>query len=122
MVKDVIQGFVFAQKLDRGFGADAGHAGDVVRGVSDQGQVVHHLFRIHAQVGEDVLPAPFLQAAFPLALAEDGDALGHGLQEVLVFGNDVAVDFLPAEAGGQRGQQVVGLVALLAEEGNAQGG
>ena len=94
--------------------ADPLHAGDVVGGVADQGQEVHHLVRRHAQpLGGVGLVHPDLvhrrRAAAPGI--EQGDAGPDELIEVLVARDDDRAEPARRPRPGQGADDVIGLVA-----------
>ena len=108
MLQQIVERAVGFEQLLGGFRADAGDAGDVVDLVADQGLEVDDL------IGSD---APILAQGggvedLVLANVVDGDAIGDELPAVLVAGDDEAIGAGFIADAGERGEDVVGLVAL----------
>ena len=98
-----IQIAVGVNELGRGFHADAGNPGDVVRGIAGQGLHVHHVLRAHAEFFFD------FGRADPSVFEgiEHAHPIGHQLHQVLVRGHDHDVE--PFSPGVSRigGDQVI---------------
>ena len=97
--------------------ADAGHAGHVVHAVADQHLEVDHLLRRDA-------PFPLQRIAVEdllLAQVVDLDAVRQELPAVLVVAANEHVQAAGRPGAGERGNHVVGLEALDAQDGQAQG-
>ena len=102
-------------------GADAGHAGQVVRGLADEGRELGVLGGGDPVLGQDGVRVHRRDVGDALLGVEHRGALGDELERVPVTGDD---DGLPPRLLGARGQcghDVVGLVALQRERGDAQG-
>ena len=112
-----IQVAVSLNELGRGFHADAGDAGNVVRGIAGQGLYVNHTLRAHA---EFVLH--FGRADPPvLEGVEHAHTVGYQLHQVLVRGHDHDVE--PVRLGASRigGDQVVRFEPGPFETGHVEG-
>ena len=84
---DFVQRLEFGEQAERGLFAHARHAGNVVGRVTDDGFVIHHLLRAHAELaGLHVCGG---DEGFVVARHVDGDALIHELQEVAIAGDDL---------------------------------
>ncbi len=105
VVEDGINGAIGLKELDGGFGADAGHAGDVVAAVTGEGEIVNHAFG----GGDLPLGADFFgRVGVVFAGTEDGDMLSGELTEVLIGrGNN---DFKPfcRATGGKGAEDIIG--------------
>ena len=114
---DVLDAAELLDQLRRRLLADAGHAGDVVRGVALEPLEVGHLLRLDAVA----LAGPLLVVDHGVALVgaehEEVDAGLHQLGDVAVQGDDVGLEALLRRLAGQGAQDVVGLVALHAKMG-----
>ena len=111
-----VQRAVLAQPLGGGLGAALVHPGHVVHAVAHQRQQVHHLVRAHAEL---LHHAGLVQHAAAHGV-DQGDAGAHQLGEVLVAGGHRDLDALFLRRQRQRADHVVGLHALLAQDGKAQ--
>ena len=115
--EDVLQGAVFLQQVAGRLGADQRHARHVVGRVADQGLVIDDLVRRDAPL----LPQDLAIDDLVLADVVELHVLGDQLPAVLVAADD---ETPPAQLLGQpgdRGHDVVGLEALVGQQGNAQG-
>ncbi|HWA56144.1 MAG TPA: hypothetical protein VG692_02765 [Gemmatimonadales bacterium] len=123
--EDGLEVAVGGEELRRPLLANPLHAGDVVGGVTDHREVVHHVPRIHAQallgVGA-VDPDRVDGAGAAPARIEDRDAGADELVQVLVAGHDHRLP--PAGRGvvGEGADGVVGLVAGHGDERDAEAG
>ena len=84
MRDQLIQGLILIQPLGGGLRANAGDAGNIVRGITDQGEVVDHLFRKHIELC-------FHRLAVVAAVAHGVDQFDAGtdqLRHVFVAGGD----------------------------------
>ena len=100
-----MQAAVFQQPFHRCFGADFGHAGDVVYGVADQVLVVQHQAGRNAEFGFD----PGAIAALAVHGVDDHDALGDQLRQIFVAAADHHVPALGGGAVRQGADHIVGL-------------
>ena len=112
---------VLVEQLGRGFVADAGNAGDVVRGVALQPD------QVGDELGRDAVALDHSLAVVDLGV---GDAAGGGhhadpvldqLVDVAVAGDDHHRDVLLAGALRERGDHVVGLPAVHLDVREAEG-
>ena len=108
-------------QLGRRLLADAGHAGDVVRGVTLEALEVGHLVRLDAVA----LAGPLLVVDDGVALVGavhvDADAGPHELHDVAIQGHQVGLEALRRRLAGQGAQDIVGLVPLDATDGDVEG-
>jgi hypothetical protein len=111
-----------ADERGRGDLPHAGDAGDVVDLVAQDGHVVDHLLRLHAQLllhlggaGPPAAPARLGHGVV------EGDPLPHQLGEVLVSGDDHHLPALLPRPTGQGGDDVVGLEARLLHHRDVEG-
>ena len=96
-------------QLPGAFGADAGHAGDVVDVVSHQAEQVGHLTRQHAIL---LLDLRRVVEAGLVAVTAQPHVIVDKLQEVFVFGGDDCADAGGRGGPGEGANDVVGLVAV----------
>ena len=110
---DVFHGAVFANKLQRGLLANAGHARDVVGAVAHEGLEVHHLRRIKAVFLAENLRriVDGLRASHAGLDVADGGGIGDELETVLVPGDDHAVPAFFRAFDRDGTQDIVRLVA-----------
>ena len=121
LVGAVERGFDGAELLDEFDGAlvaDAGRAGDVVDGVAAQS---HDVDDALGRDAEDVFDAGGIEDEVVLGGVQDGDVLVDELHHVLVGGDDVDVVAERGELAGEGADDVVGLEALVVEDGDAEG-
>ena len=114
-------GFDRAELLDKFDGAlvaDAGRAGDVVDGVAAEGHDIDDALRWDA---ECLLDADWIEDEIVLRWVEDGDALVDELHHVLVGRDDEDMMAERGELTGERADDIVGLVALVVEDGDPKG-
>ena len=104
-----------------GFLADPGDAGDVVGGVAAQPHQVGDQLRRHAVALLDGGGVVDLRLADPFRGAHHPHPLADQLVGVAVAGDDHHLDPLLARLADQRGDHVVGLVALDLDVGVAEG-
>jgi hypothetical protein len=109
-----------ADPLGRGLLADARHARQVVAGVAAQGGEVRILRRGQPVAGLDLLRGEPDQLGHAAARVEHGDVLADQLDRVAVAGGDEHVHVLLERLGGERRDDVVGLVALDPEPRDPQ--
>jgi hypothetical protein len=113
----LVQVAVFGEPFDGGLGAALFHAGHVVHGVADEGEVVDDEIRRHAELGGDAgLVQHFLAHG-----VHPAHAGLHELGQILVAGGN---HHLPAGLHGLAGEgadDVVGLHALFHQQGPALG-
>ena len=115
------RGFDGAELLDDRDGAlvaDAGSAGDVVDGVAFEREQVGHLRGRHAH---ELLHLGGVVPGVVLGGVEHGDVLVDELEHVLVAGDDDYVEALRLGAAGDGADDVVGLEAGVAQDGDAHG-
>ena len=121
LIGEVERGFDGAELLDELDGtlvADAGGARDVVDGVAAQGHDVDHPGWWDPQGVFDPLRT---EDEVVFGGVEDGDVLVDELHHVFVGADDVDVVAHGAELAGERADDVVGFVALVVEDGDAEG-
>src|SRR5690606_41118036 len=111
---------VHARPLGGGRLADAGDAGEVVAGVAAQGGEVGVLARAQAVLLLHRLGGEAGHVADAAPGHEHGDVVVDELQRVAVAGDDEHVHALCRGAGGQGGDEVVGLEARLGQPGDVQ--
>lgn len=119
---EVVEGIVIGEEADSGFFADAAHAGDVIRGVADEGFVVYDLIGADAEFFDHIFGGEVFGVAEGFAFGQaDEDAVIHELEEVAVAGDDFDAD--PARGGfaGDTAEHVVGFVAVHFEAGDVEG-
>ncbi len=109
------------QQLGRGFLADPGDAGDVVGGVAAQPHQVADQLRRHPVALFDRGAVVDLGLGDPARGAHHPHPLGDQLVGVAVAGHDHHLDPLLARLLDQRGDHVVGLVAVDLDVGVAEG-
>jgi hypothetical protein len=109
----VIEG---GEQLGGGLAADPGDAGDVVHRIAGEPEEVGDLVWPHAELPLDGRGV----VALPLGEIEKRDALGDELREVLVRGDDHSAVASRKEAGAERADQVVRLVARVDEVGGSE--
>ena len=117
---DAVEAAELVDPLGGGLVADAGHAGQVVAGLADQGGLVAVARRGHEVLRLDRLgghPPDLGDAAHRV---EDGDVLVGQLERVAVAGGDDHLHAGVAGLGGEGGDHVVGLVAGLLHHRDAQ--
>ncbi len=115
--EDVLQGMVFLQQVAGRLRADQRHARHVVGRVADQGLVVDDLVRRHAPL----LPQDLAIDDLVLADVVELHVLGDQLPAVFVAADDETSPSQLVGQPGDRGHDVVGLEALVGQQGNAQG-
>ena len=116
---------VFLQPLDRGLGADAAQARDVVGGVADERQVISDEPGRHPELFLDrggVEPAPSGRGVGGGRRGELLDGTTHALTEILVGADDETRMAFGREATHRRGDQVIGLDPATLEDLEAQQG
>jgi hypothetical protein len=117
---DAVQAAVLIDPLRGGLVADAGDAGQVVAAVADQGRLVAVALGGDAVLGLDGLgghPPDLGDAAHRV---EDGDVFAGELERVPVAGGDDDLHAQLAGLAGQGADDVVGLVAGLLHDRDAQ--
>ena len=117
----LVQRAELLQQLGRGFLADPGDAGDVVGGVAAQPHQVGDQLRRHPVALLDRGAVVDLGLGDPARGAHHPHPLVDQLVGVAVAGHDHHLDPLLARLLGQRGDHVVGLVALDLDVGVAEG-
>ena len=100
---------------------DAGHAGDVVRGVALEPLEVNELSGLHAVALADALFVVNDGVGEAAAGGEHLDVRPDKLEGVGVAGDDEGLHSLLAGLPGQGAQHVVGFVALHLEDGEVEG-
>ena len=114
-----VQGAELLDPGGGGFRADAGEAGNVVHGVAGQGQDVSDAFGRDAPFGLDGGGVEELKA-FGRRLV-DGDAVADELHQIFVVRCQYGFDARALGGTGVAGQNIVGLLVLDAEVGEAEG-
>ncbi len=109
------------EELGGGFLADPRHAGDVVRGVAAQPHQVGDQLRRHAVALQHRVCVVDLGLGDSARGAHHPNSPPDQLVGVAIAGDDHHRDPLLARAAGQRGDHVVGLVALDLDVGVAEG-
>ena len=112
---------VLADPLRGGLLAHAGDAGQVVAGIAAQRRVVRVLLRREVVLVLDLARGEPGHLTDPPYRVEHGDVVGDELQRVAVAGADEHLHPGRGGLGGERGDDVVGLVALDHHGGDAQG-
>ena len=115
---EVFQGMVGADELLRRLRADTGHAGNVVRAVAGEGEIVEQLAGRQA-----VLLRHRRLVHHPVVhRIPQGHIGGDQLEQVLVAGHDHHPAPLAGHAGRHRGDQVVRLLVVVLEHKDPVGG
>ena len=117
-VEGGFDGAELLDELDGALVADAGGSGDVVDGVAAEGHDVDDALGGDA---EDFFYLGCVEDEVVLRRVEDGDVLVDELHHVLVGGDDVDVVAEGGELAGEGADDVVGLEALVVEDGDAEG-
>ncbi len=118
VIERVLDAAEALNEIDGAFVADAGSAGDVVDGVAAQG---HHVNDALGRNAENFLHLGGVADEVVFGRVEHPDAIVDELHHVLVVGDDedgVAIGGGPA---GEGADDVVSLVALGFDDGNAEG-
>ena len=118
MGDDPVERAIEGEPLERGLGSDFLHAWHVVHAVADQGQVIEHQARRHAELGLD---AGFVQALVRHGI-DQRDVGIHQLRQVLVAGGDDAAHAGLSGLARERADDVVGLDAVDHQQRPAQRG
>ena len=116
---DAVEAVVLGDPLGGGLGADPGHAGQVVARLADEGGQVRVALGGDAVALLDLGRRHPAQGGHALDGVEHGAALGDGLEGVAVAGAQEDLHARPLAGGGQCGEDVVGLVAVLGEPADA---
>ncbi len=118
--QDALDGPELSEEIGRGFGADAGHAGDVVAGVARQGEEVAHLARRNPE-----LLAYLARSVHPVSHRVPQDdavvAVVDELHQVLVGADDDHPPALGQRPRRHRGDEIVGLEAFSRETRDVPG-
>ena len=117
---DAVEAAVLNDPLGGGLVADAGHAGQVVAGLADQGGLVAVEARGNAVFRLDGLGGHPPDLGDAADRVQNGDVLAGELERVAVAGGDDHLHARLAGLGGERGDDVVGLVAGLFHHRDAQ--
>ena len=111
------------EELHRGLVPDALHARDVVRGVADQGEVIHHPLRRDAQalVRIRLIDPLFLDRRLAAASRiEERNTRTDQLIEILVARDDDGLEVTFCRPIGEGGNHIVGLIAGERDDGNME--
>ena len=119
---EVLHGTELLHELRRGLLPHAGDPRDVVGAVSFETDEVGHLVGGDAVALDDLLRRVDHDLAHSLGVGHDRDVVVDELQHVPVAGDDHRPDPLALRLLGQRGEDVVGLEALLLQAREAEGG
>ena len=119
---DAVEAVVEAEPLGGGLGAHPGHPGEVVAGLAHQGRQVGVALRRHPVAPLDLGGGHAAQGGHAPDGVEHGAPLGDGLEGVTVPRADEDLHARLLGAGGQGGQDVVGLDVLLGQGAHAHGG
>ncbi len=109
---DVVQPVELVDPLRGVALAHTGHARQVVGGLTDDGRELGVAVGRHAVLVLDVRRGEASQVADPAHRVEHGGGLGHELDGVAVTGEDQHLHALGHGLGGERRDDVVGLVAV----------
>ena len=112
-----VQRAVLLQPFRRCLRADLGDAGDVVRGIADQGQIVDDTLRRYAELGDDAI---MVQPRVEHGVFQR-DALVHQLRHVLVAGGNDHAETLGGGPQRQGADDIVGLDAAFDQQRQAHG-
>ena len=122
MGQQVVQRTILADELDGRLLADAGHAGDVVRGIAHECQHIHDLFgALDAPARQDLRHAENFRPFRSPGRLEDERVRRHKLAEVFVRRDHVGLEAFLLGALHQRADEVVGLVAVAHEHRDVEG-
>ena len=114
--EDAVERAEVLQQLRRRLVADASDSRHVIDGVADERLQIDDLLGRNPPIGEQLGPAELLA----LAEVEHTNAVGDELAAILVAGADERVDPALVGGDGEGGEDVVGLVARVAEDRDAQ--
>ena len=115
---DAVDRVVESQPLRCGLWADFRHARDIVGTVTHECEVIDHLFRRHAEFGDDPVPIEDRVAH----RVDQGDAGRHELRDVLVARRYHHLHPAVAGTAAKRADDVIGLNAFDSEERQAHAG
>ncbi len=119
MFVNVVERGVLAEQLRGGLRPDSFHAGHVVRAVAHEREVIEDLLGCHAPRLHHAVAIELGEPAARLRL-ENGDRTVDELEEVLIAAHDEAGTVPGLCPKRERGHDVVGLVPVDPQRGNAQ--
>jgi hypothetical protein len=99
---------VLSQPFESGLGSHLRYAGDIIRRVSYQGQVIDYALRRNAELRDNAFPVEL----FIAHSIDQGNVVAHQLSHILVAGRNHRIDSLGSSRGRQRADYIVGLDPL----------
>jgi len=108
---------MISQELQSGFRADAGHSGNIIRGITRKSQHVNHLLRLNAKL----LHYALLINGFILHGIPDNAPVTHQLHEILVAGYHHHMKILVPGNAGKGADEIICLKSLLLNNGDIHG-